>query len=158
MTQTIETGIPAASYPRFLGNAAGILASLLALGYLPTARLAGDEGVRAMAAGCGVSLVGSVVGTVPFLLSRSRTAIEAMPVVIGSIALRMAAVIALASLTALTGLFAVKPLLVWVAISHAGLLVADTVYARAEVRGKTGAIPPKGGKWKTDAIKGGGGA
>ena len=90
MTQTIEGGIPAASYPTFLRMAAGILVSFLALGYLPTARLAGDEGVRAMAAGCGVSLAGSVVGTLPLLLSRSQTAIEAMPAVIGSIVFLLA--------------------------------------------------------------------
>ena len=149
MTQTLEAGIPAAGYPRFLRNAMGILASLFALGYLPTARLAGTEGVRAMAAGCGVSLVGSLVGTVPFLVSRSKTAVEALPAVIGSIALRMVSVIALATAVALSGLFAVKPLLLWVVISHVGLLVADTLYARAQVqsREETASIPER------DAIK-----
>ncbi len=68
-----------------------------------------------------------------------------MPVAIGSIALRLTTVVALAAVTVLTGLFAIKPLLVWVAISHTGLLVADTVFARAMVRARPDAINSGGG-------------
>ncbi len=121
-------------YLGFLKALAGILAVLLVLGYLPTARLAGDDGIAAMVAGCGVSLVGSAAGTVPFLLSRSWTPVESMPVLMGSIALRIVVVVALAALAALTFELAIRPFLVWVALSHASLLVADTSYARAQVR------------------------
>lgn len=126
------------SYLSFLKLAAAILVGLLALGYLPTVRAAGEEGVSAMAAGSGVSLVASVVGTVPFLLSQARTPAEIMPAMMGSIALRLAAVVTLAAAVVVSGSFATRPLLVWVAISHAGLLVADTVWARARVRSLEG--------------------
>ena len=120
--------------------AAAIAVALLALGYLPTKRLAGSEGVPAMFAGSGVSLVGSVAGTVPLLLSRGRTAVEIMPVLLGSIAVRMAAVVVLAVAVAWSGTFAIRPLVAWVAISHAGLLIADTLYAHGEVRSRSQAI------------------
>ncbi len=121
-------------YLGYLKALAGILVVLLALGYLPTTRLAGEEGIVAMVAGCGVSLASSVAGTVPFLLSRNWTPVESMPVLMGSIALRLVVAIALAAVAALTFELAIKPLLLWVAISHGGLLVADTSYARAQVR------------------------
>ncbi len=135
----VEAGVSAARerYLSFLKLAAATLAVLLALGFLPTERLAGDEGISAMVVGCGVSMVGSVAGTLPFLLSQSRTQVEVMPAVMGSIAVRLVAVIALAAAVAWSGTVANRLLLIWVAISHAGLLVADTRYARAEVRSKT---------------------
>ena len=138
MTRSSEQG-GLADRDRFLGFlklAAGILAALLILGYIPTVRLAGDKGISAMLVGCGVSLAGSMAGTMPLLLSRSRTAIEAVPVLLGSIALRLTVVMALAAAVALLGPLAVKPFLVWVGLSHLGLLVADTLYARGEVRAK----------------------
>ena len=102
-----------------------------------------------MLVGCAVSLVASVAGTMPLLWSRSRTPVEAMPVLMGSIALRLTVVIALAAAVVFLGSLAVKPFLVWVAVSHVGLLVADTLYARGEVRAK---------ETMAGAIKGGAGA
>ncbi len=149
-----ERDFPAAGgqYLGFLEQAAVVLVVLLALGYLPTAKTAGEEGLSAMVAGTGVSLVGSVAGTVPLLLSRSRTAAEAMPAVIGSIALRLVLVIALAAAVALSGVFATRPLLVWVALSHAGLLVPDTLYARARMR--LNEACPRGANAKSQARDG----
>ena len=137
--------VTAATGDRYLGllkALAGILVVLLVVGYLPTARLAGEQGVVAMVAGCGVSLMGSVAGTVPFLLSRNWTPVESMPVLLGSMALRIVVVVALAAAAALTFELAIKPFLIWVAISHAGLLVADTSYARAQVRSAERRIDP----------------
>ncbi len=122
------------SYLGFLKLASAILVGLFVLGYLPTVRSAGEDGVSAMFAGGGVSLAASVAGTVPFLLSQARTPAEAIPAVMGSIALRLAVVVVLATAVVLTGTFAIRPLLVWVAISHAGLLVADTHYGRGRIR------------------------
>lgn len=138
MTRSSEQGSPADRdrYLGFLKLAAGILAALLIVGYLPTVRLAGDKGITAMLAGCGVSVVGSMAGTIPLLLSRGRTAVEAVPVLLGTIALRLTVVVLLAAAVALAGLVAIKPFLVWVAASHVGLLVADTLYARGEVRAR----------------------
>ena len=135
MTQVREQRLrPQALYLGFLKLAAAILIGLLALGYLPTVRSAGEEGVAAMIAGSGVSLAASVAGTLPLLLSRASTPVEIMPAVMGSIALRLVAVLALAAAVVWSGTLATRPLLVWVALSHAGLLVADTLYARGRVR------------------------
>ena len=141
MTQLREaTANP--SYASFLKLAAAILIGLLVLGYLPTARSAGEDGIPAMVAGNAVSLVASVVGTLPFLLSHSRTAVEIMPAIMGSIALRLTVAILLTAAVVWSGVVATRPLLVWVAISHAGLLVADTLYARGQVQSKS--IHPEG--------------
>ena len=86
-----------------------------------------------MVAGCVVSLVGSVAGTLPLLLSRGRSQIEAVPVVLGSIALRLTVVVLLAAAVALLSPVAIEPFLIWVGISHVSLLVVDTLYARSEV-------------------------
>lgn len=120
-------------YLGFLARALAVIAGLLVLGYVPTVRLAGDGAVPAMLAGCGLSLVASLAGTVPIVLARQRTALEAMPSVIGSITLRIALVLALATAAALSGWFVNKPLLLWVAISHVGLLVVDTHFARTQL-------------------------
>ena len=139
MTRLGERESPAlaARYFGFLKWAGGLSAALLALGFLPTVRLAGEKGLSAMAAGCGVSLAGSIAGTTPFLLARGRSAAEIVPVLLGSIALRLIVVLTLAGITAWVGLLANRPFLLWVAISHLGLLVADTLYARAEVQART---------------------
>ena len=135
MTQVPEQRLhPQARYPGFLKLAAAILIGLLAVGYLPTVNSAGDEGVSAMFTGSGVSLLASVAGTLPLLLSQARTPVEMMPAVMGSIALRLVAVVALAAAVVWSGTLATRPFLVWVAISHVGLLVADTLYARGRVR------------------------
>ncbi len=142
MTRSSEQGSAAdgGRYLGFLKLAAGILAALLIVGYLPTVRLAGDKGISAMLVGCAVSLVASVAGTMPLLWSRSRTPAEAMPVRMGSIALRLTLVIGLAAAVVFLGSLAVEPFLVWVAMSHVGLLVADTLYARGEVRAKESTV------------------
>lgn len=143
MTRISELGADVSAtrerYFGFLAKAAAVLAALLALGYLPTERLAGAEGVSAMIAACGVSLLGSTVGALPFLLIHFRTQAEAMPAVMGSIVLRMAAVISVATAVAWSGILANPPFLIWVALSHAALLVVDTGYALTEVRSK--AVP-----------------
>lgn len=136
MTRISEQG-SSARYLGFLKWSGGILAALLTLGYLPTMRLAGERGITAMVAGCGVSLAGSVAGTVPFLLARGRGVTETVPALLGSIALRLIVVMTLAGITAWVGLLANRPFLLWVAVSHVGLLVADTLYARAEARART---------------------
>lgn len=121
------------TYPRFLAEAAGILAGLMAVGYLPTVKLAGREAVPAMLAGCAVGLVASIAGALPILKVRRRDPRETLPAVLGSITLRFAAAVALAAAAAMSGWLAVKPFLVWVAISYVGLLATDVRFARASL-------------------------
>lgn len=140
MTQGVElaSGPSSGPFGRFLGYAAGILALLWVIGYFPTLRLAGESGPIAMVAGSFLSLVGSVVGTMPFVWFRDRQQGDFVARAMGAIALRLSVVIVLALAVALSGFFANAPLLIWVAISHAGLLVADTFFARSQFSDQPG--------------------
>ena len=125
-------GAPASGgmpYPRFLAEALAILAVLAAVGYLPTLKLGGESAIPAMLAGCGLSLVASLVGTVPLVTARDPGPERLIPMFLGALALRLTAAIVLGVAAALSGLFAVAPLLVWMLVSHLGLLVADTRFA-----------------------------
>ncbi|MCP4660900.1 MAG: hypothetical protein GY856_36325 [bacterium] len=125
---------PAAGRWRYLGFlvlALGILALLLVAGYGPTLRLGGEKAVLSMLVACGITLIGSLAGAVPVFLARRLALPEAMPAVMGSIALRLALVLAGGLAVALAGVVARVPLLVWLVISHTGLLVADTLFTRS---------------------------
>ncbi len=121
----------AGPYLRFLAWALGILALLILAGYGPTLRLGGDKALPSMLVACGITLIGSLAGTVPVFLARRQTLPEAMPAVMGSIALRLVLVLAGGLAVALADVVARVPFLVWLVISHTGLLVADTVFTRS---------------------------
>ncbi len=118
----------AAGYLRFLGWLAGVVALALALGYVPTRRLAGEAGLKAMLAGCAIGAVSSMVGAIPVALAAAR-GIKSATAPLAAMALRFAAALALVLPAALSGWFATVPLLVWVAISYMVLLAVDTRYA-----------------------------
>lgn len=123
-------------FSKFVAVAVGILAVLWLLGYLPTVRFAGESAVVPMVVGGLVSLAASLAGTVPILLAAHKPATESVPSLMGAIALRLAVALVLSLALALSGLLAVEPFLLWVAISHAGLLIADTYFAKAHMRAK----------------------
>jgi hypothetical protein len=122
------------SVGRYLALVAATAAALVLVGYLPTVRLGGEGAVPAMLAGCAVSLVASLLGSAPLLLIRGRTPADGVNAVLGSIVVRLATVVMLAVAVALGGLFANMPFLLWVAISHAALLVVDTLHALGRLR------------------------
>ena len=97
-------------YPRFLAYAAGILAALLVVGYLPTLNLGRPQ--------------------------------EAIPALLGSLALRLTVATGLAVAAALSGLLAVVPLLVWLLLAHLALLAADTHYALSYTKDPNAGRPP----------------
>lgn len=130
------------SFGRFVALAVGTLVVLWGLGYMPTLRLAGDSGIPAMLVGGAVGLVASLVGTVPILLARGKDPSSKVPAVMGAIAMRVGVAIVLALSLALSRVWAVEPLLIWVAIAHAGLLIADTTYAKSHMN--VTAARPKG--------------
>lgn len=116
------------AYAGFLAMAAGTVAVLMLVGLLPTRRLGGEDAVAAMLAGCAVSLVGSILGTVPVALARDRSMPQAMPAILGSIVLRLGTVVALGVAVAATGQFDTTALVLWLVIAHAGLLITDTSF------------------------------
>ncbi len=120
------------AFRAYLLMLAGLLAALLVAGYLPTRRLAGDGGLFAMIAGCVASLVGSLVSSWWLRVRSATVAIgNVVTLILGSLAVRLAVTVVLGVALALSGLFALRPLLLWLAASHAALLVADTKYALA---------------------------
>ncbi|MEM9557042.1 MAG: hypothetical protein AAGC60_22480 [Acidobacteriota bacterium] len=120
-------------YGRFLGLAALCAGGIAALGWMPTVRLAGDGGVVAMLAAIAVAFVASLIGTLPIVLARHKPPVEAMPAQLGAMAIRLVAVLLLAAAVALGAGLPLQPFLIWVAIAHAALLVADTHFARSFV-------------------------
>lgn len=105
----------------------GVTALLLAaLGYLPTARLAGPAGVAAMAAGIAVSLVATGVGALP-LVGR-RAASSGAPALLAAMALRFAIAAVLALVLALSGLLPKAPVLLWIALSYLVMLAAEAAF------------------------------
>lgn len=109
-------------YARFLGMAVLVIAVLCAIGLVPTRRFAGDEGVSGMFAGCAIGFISAafaglllvtVAGDSPEAkLKRSFLAMMA----------RLAAVVVLGAAAVLSGMFAISPLLLWMAIAYMALL------------------------------------
>jgi hypothetical protein len=122
------------SYGRFVALAVLLVCVLWALGWIPTERLAGERGPAAMIAGGLLGLLASLLGTLPMALIRGRRPVDAVPAVLGSVALRLALVLFLVLGVAVSGIFATTPLLLWAVISHMGLLVVDTLFARSRLR------------------------
>ncbi len=116
-------------------------AILAALGYVPTTRIVGGEGIDSMLAACGICLAGSLIGAIPMALAKSRqlparTAGQTvLTAVLSSMALRLLVVVVLGVVVALGEWFHRPSLLVWLGISYCGLLVPDTHFALAVLRG-----------------------
>lgn len=120
---------PAAGYLRFLVWATVVTAAVALVGYLPTLRLGGEGAIPAMIAGCVVGLIASLAGGVPVALGRGAGPGAAHQTMMLAMAVRFMAALVLGLAVALSGLFAVRPLLVWIAILYVALLVVDTWYA-----------------------------
>lgn len=123
-----------AAFRRYLTQLAAILALVVALGIPATLRLAGEGGSTAMAVGCLASLAASLAGSLPIYRGFGRPMPAAMPTVMGAIAIRLGVVLFVGLAVALSGLVAPAPFLVWLAVAHAALLVADTPFALASTR------------------------
>lgn len=123
--------------------ALGVVIFLMAVGFVPTRRLAGDEGLVAMAVGCGISLVASVFGAIPLMKrqggaeSGGANAGQRVTAIMMSMAVRFFAVLLMGVAAGLSGMFAKAPLLVWLGVSYLALLVADTAFALRTFSGPT---------------------
>jgi hypothetical protein len=120
---------PTMRYVRFLLSALMVTGLVAVLGSLPTWRMAGSEGVLAMLAGCGISLVASAMGAIPVTLASGRPPNTFPHALMGAMALRFVVVAVVTPAVALSGLLSPKPLLIWVAISYGAQLVVDTRFA-----------------------------
>jgi uncharacterized membrane protein len=128
--------LSAGFYRRYAVQSTLTVLALWVLGYWPTVRLAPDGGVVGMLVGTAVSLLASWVGTLPVYLSRHKPSLDSVSAAMGAIAVRLAVAMILALATALSGFFRPAPLLIWIAVGHAALLVADTFFAQAHMQAK----------------------
>ena len=108
----------------------GVLVVVLvaAVGYVPTSRMSGGEGVIAMFVGCGIGLVYNWIGLAATDGSfRGDPTRRPLAVLLGT-TIRFLAVLVFAVAGALSGMFSAKPLFVWIAISYLLVLLVDTVW------------------------------
>jgi hypothetical protein len=117
---------------RFVGLTL-LVAGLLALaGWVPTRRLAGEGGIAAMLTGIGASLGVSLAAMVPLLRvapdGRSRALLL-------STLLRFVGALVCALVVVLGGWVLRGPFLLWLGLSYLVLLVADSAFALAALRG-----------------------
>jgi hypothetical protein len=117
---------------RFLGLALALIAALCAVGYLPTRRVAGEDAVPSMFAGCGISLVAAALAG--WLLTAVGAATPEARMQRGFLAMvvRLAVVIVLGIAAALSGQFVRAPLLFWMATAYVVLLPLEVKLAIAE--------------------------
>ena len=120
---------PAAEYLRFLLWAVAIAVAAALLGYAPTRRLGGDGALPAMVAGLAIGVIASAVGALPILLARRSGAAPSPVQGLLATVIRLAALVVLGVSAALSGGFAVRPLIVWIGLGYAAQLALDVRYA-----------------------------
>lgn len=120
---------PGAELVRFLAELVLVSAALGLVGFLPTRRIAGGEGVRAMMLAIGVTALASAVGALPVFFARRAGRPTAQPV-FSSMLVRLALVAVLAVLVGISRTGPLKPFLVWLVIGYLVLLLVDTLYAK----------------------------
>ena len=133
MHSELDNEISRQAYRRFFLQAGLTACALVVLGFLPTRSLAGGEAIGSMVAAIVVALAASGAGTLPIYFAREQPPQNTVGAQMGSMALRLALVLAIGASVALSGLVMVKPFLLWLVAAHAALLVADTLFARAMV-------------------------
>ena len=107
---------------RFLRAEALIVATLCAVGWIPTERLAGPEALPAMIAGCGISLISAALAGWLMTMIDGSTPEGRMRRGMFAMFARLGIVIALSVAAAVSGEFAQRPLLFWMAAAYLALL------------------------------------
>ena len=105
-----------------MGLAVAIVAALVAVGYAPTRRLAGGDGVRAMIAGCAIGLMSAAFAGLLLVTIAGDTPDARMKRSFLAMVARLAVVVALGTAAALSAAFAIEPLLFWMAVAYMALL------------------------------------
>jgi hypothetical protein len=114
---------------RFVAFAIAIVAAILALGFQPTRRLAGETGPWAMAAGCTISLVAALLAGWLVVIAAPATANARMQAAFLAMLVRLAVVVALGAAAVFSGMFSRSPLLFWLATSYVVLLPLEVKLA-----------------------------
>jgi hypothetical protein len=109
-------------YSRFLVLAVAIVLGLSAVGLLPTRRLAGAGGTRAMVVGCAISLLSAALAGWLLIVVGAETPEARMRRGFLAMIVRLAVVVVLGIAAVLSGEFARTPLLFWMATAYVALL------------------------------------
>ena len=109
-------------YARFLGLSALVALAVLAAGFLPTRRLAGETAIAAMAVGCAISFLAAALTGVLLVAVDAPTPTDRMRRAFFAMTLRVVVVALLAVAAVLSGELARRPLLFWLAVSYVALL------------------------------------
>lgn len=119
----------AGRYLRFLGLAVAIVAVLMAVGVVPTRRLAGDAAVLAMALGCTISFVSAGLAGWLLTVVNAATPEARMQRAFLAMVVRLAVVVVLGVAAALSGAVERMPLLFWLAATYVALLPLEVKLA-----------------------------
>jgi hypothetical protein len=120
---------PFRRYGRFVGVALLVTAVVLAVGFLPTRRLAGDAALPSMAAGSLISLVAAALAGWLLVAVPAATPVLRMQRAMLAMAVRFGTVIVLGVAALLGGVLARRPLLFWLATSYVVLLPLEVKLA-----------------------------
>lgn len=125
-----------AEYGRLLGVATLAGAVLVGIGWVPTSRMAGPDGLLAMGVGIGISYFAAMVAGLAIVFFRARTPGERQVMAMGAMAARMALTLGLFLGAALLKVAALRPMALWMAVSYLVFLVVETVFFVRLVRGR----------------------
>lgn len=109
-------------YATFVGLAAAIVFGLCVVGWLPTRRLAGADGVPAMVAGCAISFVSGALAGCLLIVVAAETPEARLQRSFLAMVVRLAVVVVLGAAAVLSGEFARVPLLFWIGTAYVALL------------------------------------
>jgi len=125
----VSAGLSGRRYLRFLVLAIAIVLALVALGFQPTRRLAGEVGLPAMVAGCLISLAAALLAGGLLVAAAPTTPHARMQSAFLAMLVRLAVVIALGAAAVFSGVFSRTPLLFWLATSYVVLLPLEVKLA-----------------------------
>jgi hypothetical protein len=118
-------------YTRFVGIAAAIVLVMIAIGFVPTRRLAGEQATGAMVAGCAISFISAAFAGWLLVAVDAETPTARLQRASLAMAVRLAVVVVLGVAAALSGIFAPRPLLLWLAMTYMVLLPLEVRLAIA---------------------------
>ncbi|MEK6799316.1 MAG: hypothetical protein AABZ12_10150 [Planctomycetota bacterium] len=118
------------AYLTLVGVALATACVLAGVGFFPTRRFAGAEGLPAMLGGCTVSWLASCAGAAPLARMFSQAGrTNAAMLVLSSTGIRFLAALALVVPGVFSGWFDRTVFVAWTAISYLAMLAADTLFA-----------------------------
>ena len=126
---TTQTQGAVSRYAGFLALAVAIVIALCAVGLVPTRRLAGDEGVPGMFAGCAIGLLSAALAGLLLVTIGGDSPEARMKRSFLAMVARLATVVVLGAAAALGGMFATQPLLFWIGTSYVALLPLEVRFA-----------------------------